>query len=98
MKTTIQIPVDKSFKTSAEKYASKLGYSSLQEYIRVFLKQSIDHKFNLFSSTFPPEYITPKQEAILDKQSARVDKDIKKGDYIKSSNVDELMSYLNSGD
>jgi antitoxin component of RelBE/YafQ-DinJ toxin-antitoxin module len=97
MKTTIQIPVDKSFKIIAEKHASKLGYSSLQEYIRVFLKQSIDKKFNLFSSTFPPEYITPEQEAILDKQWAKTQKDIKKGDFIKSSNVDELMAYLNNG-
>lgn len=97
MKTTIQVPIDKALKTSAEKHAQNLGYSSLQEYVRVFLKQSVSGKYNLFSSTYPPEYITPEQEAILDKTAAKSDKDIKNGDFIKSNNVDELMAYLNRG-
>jgi antitoxin component of RelBE/YafQ-DinJ toxin-antitoxin module len=97
MKTTIQVPVEKSFKIRAENYATKLGYSSLQEYIRVSLTQSINKKINPFSNTFPPEYITPEQEAILDKKWAKSQKEIKKGNFIKSSNVDELMAYLNRG-
>lgn len=88
MKTTIQVPVDKTLKTVYEKNSSKLGYSSLQEYIRVFLKQ------NLYNAV---EYITPEQEAILDKTWAKSQKDIKKGDFIKSNNYDELVSYLNRG-
>jgi len=97
MKTTIQVPIDKVLKVRAKEYVEELGYSSLQEYIRVFLKQSIIGKYNLFSNTYPPEYITPEQEAHLDKMVAQSDKEIKEGDFIKSSNIDELMAYLNRG-
>lgn len=88
MKTTIQVPVDKDLKNLYEKNSSKLGYSSLQEYIRVFLKQNLDNNI---------EYITPEQEAILDKTWNKSQKDNKKGDFIKSNNYDELVSYLNRG-
>lgn len=96
MKTTIQIPIDKNLKVKAEEYVQELGYSSLQEYIRVFLKQSVTGKYNLFSNILP-EYITPEQEATLDKTWAKSQKDNKKGDFIKSNNYDELVSYLNRG-
>lgn len=88
MKTTIQIPIDKNSKSLYEKNSSKLGYSSLQEYIRVFLKQNLDNAI---------EYLNPQQELKLNKMMAESDKEIKKGNFIKSSNVDELMAYLNSG-
>jgi len=97
MKTTIQIPVDKSFAIEAKKYSTKLGYSSLQEYIRVLLKQSLDNKWNPIFRQFPVEYITPEQEAVLDKTWAKSQKYTKKGDFVKSSDINELMAYLNNG-
>ena len=89
MKTTIQVPISRDLKSLYEKKTSRLGYSSLQEYIRVLLKQRLDPEV--------VEYLTPEQEAKLRKTIAQSDKDIKNGDYIKSSNIDELMAYLNSG-
>ncbi|MDD3999150.1 MAG: hypothetical protein PHR98_03575 [Candidatus Shapirobacteria bacterium] len=89
MKTTIQVPVEKDLKVKYEKITNELGYSSLQEYIRVFLKQ------NLINSKI--EYLNSRQELKLEKMVAASDREIKKGNFIKSSNVDELMAYLNSG-
>ncbi|MBI2464858.1 hypothetical protein HYV64_01830 [Candidatus Shapirobacteria bacterium] len=88
MKTTIQVPVDKNLKTIYENNADKLGYSSLQEYIRVFLKQNLGQD-NV-------EYLTPQEEKKLLQMSRASDREIKKGNFIKSSNIDELMAYLNS--
>ena len=96
MKTTIQIPVDKKFKDEAQNFAETLGYSSLPEYIRVSLRREIDKRRILFGGS-ETEYINPEQEAHLNKLSAQVDKDIKNGNFIKSSNINELMSYLNNG-
>jgi len=89
MKTTIQVPIEKNLKTKYEKVSGELGYSSLQEYIRVFLKQ------NLINGKV--EYLNSRQELKLAKMVATSDREIKKGNFIKTSNVDELMSYLNSG-
>lgn len=89
MKTTIQVPIDKNLKIKYEKNSGKLGYSSLQEYIRVFLKQHL--------SLGKAEYLTAKQELKLAKLVATSDREIKKGNFVKSSNADELMAYLNSG-
>ena len=97
MKTTIQVPVDKNFKITATKFAKTKGYSSLQEYIRVSLKRDIDKSKIIFGRNFPPEYLTPEQEATLDKTWAKSQKNIKKGDFVKSSDINELMSYLNNG-
>ena len=97
MKVTLQIPMDKNLKINGEKYAKKIGYSSLQEYIRVKLKKTLLLSSSKNKPLFPDEYLTPEQEAILDKRSAEIDKNIKKGEYIKSSNIDELIAYLNSG-
>lgn len=96
MKTTIQIPVDKKFKDEAQDFAQMLGYSSLPEYIRVSLRREIDKRRILFGGN-EPEYINPVQEAALNKMLKESDKNIKNGDYIKSSNINELMSYLNNG-
>lgn len=88
MKTTIQVPISSDLKNLYQKKTSKLGYSSLQEYIRVILKQRLNPEV--------VEYLTPEQEKKLLKMSRASDREIKKGNYIKSSNIDELMAYLNS--
>lgn len=96
MKTILQIPMDKNLKIKAENIANNEGFSSLQEMVRVLLKQFVTKKSAFsFGISEPDEYITPEQEAVLDKKFAVIQKNIKKGRFIKSSNVDELMSYLN---
>ena len=96
MKTILQIPMDKNLKLEAENMANSQGFSSLQEMIRVLLKQFVSKKTAFsFGISESDEYITPEQEAILDKKFAVIQKNIKKGKFIKSSNVEELMSYLN---
>jgi len=39
--------------------------------------------------------LTPKQEKILMKKVMASKKEIAKGNYIESDNIDELMGYLN---
>ncbi len=96
MKTILQIPMDKNLKIKAENMANNEGFSSLQEMIRVLLKQFVTKKAAFsFGVSEPDEYITPEQEAVLDTKFAVIQKNIKKGKFIKSSNVDELMAYLN---
>ena len=39
MKTVLQVPIDATLRKDAEKQALEQGFSSLQELVRVFLKQ-----------------------------------------------------------
>jgi len=96
MKTILQIPMDKNLKIKAETMANNEGFSSLQEMVRVLLKQFVIKKERFsFSFLGTDEYITPEQEKTLDKKFAVIQKNIKAGRFVKSSNVDELMTYLN---
>ena len=96
MKTILQIPMDKSLKIKAETMANNEGFSSLQEMVRVLLKQFVikKEKFS-FNFSGSDEYITHEQEKTLDKKFAIMQKNIKTGKFVKSSNADELMAYLN---
>lgn len=43
-KAILQVPMDRQLKESAEKAASKQGFSSLQEMIRVFLSRLAENR------------------------------------------------------
>lgn len=94
MNTTIlQVPMEKSFKIKASKAAENLGFSSLQEAVRVFLAQLPTQTVNI-SFTHPPVQLSPKAATRYDKMS----KDISSGkvNTIGVDTVEEMMAYLHS--
>lgn len=58
MNTILQVPLDKKLRDQASYVASKMGFSSLQEIVRVFLNKIAVGKINL---TFEePVQLSPK--------------------------------------
>lgn len=95
MRTILQVPVDKDIRLLAEKAATKMGFSSLQESLRLIMYQMAQNKISLsLSQTEPDEILTPQQEKILMKKVAQSKKEIAKGNYFESDNVDDLMKDL----
>ena len=45
--TVLQVPISKSLRAQALKTISQMGFSSLQEYIRVFLTQTVNQNVTL---------------------------------------------------
>lgn len=89
-KTILQVPVSKELKEKAQKAASKQGFSSLQESVRVFLAGL--SQGNLKISFETAVRLTPKAESRYEEQL----KDIEAGRDVESvSNVKDLISKLN---
>lgn len=94
-KTTLQIPLETSLRDKATQVAFDLGFSSLQEAVRVYLKQLSDRKIGIsLIRESDTEFLTLEQEKSLIEMESKVDADIKSGKFIKSSSVKELMDYL----
>lgn len=69
MKTLLQIPMDKNLRIDAEEVAEEMGFSSLQEVIRLFVSQLAAK--NLMVNFIPrvrDEYLTEEQEKVLEKK------------------------------
>jgi len=68
-KSTIQVPIDNNLRINAENTATSLGFSSLQEIIRVFIAQLATKTITInFTRGTPDEILTPQQEAVLTKK------------------------------
>ncbi len=93
MNTTLQIPMDTTLRTRATKAAKIMGFSSLQESIRVWLA-GIVQQTPIIRYEEPPVHLSPK--AIL-RYNKMVD-DIESGRVKTKSftTVDALMNDLNS--
>lgn len=97
MRTILQVPVNKDIRILAEKSALDMGFSSLQESLRIFMYQMAQNKFSLqFNAQEPDEVLTPKQEKILMKKVMTSKKEIEKGKYFKSDNSVDILNNLNS--
>ena len=91
--TIIQVPVDKALRDKATAAASRMGFSSVQEVVRVFLTQ--------ISTEYPKVSFEQPFVKLSAKNEQRYAKMI---DYYKSGkmravsfdNVGEMMKYLNS--
>ena len=96
--TTLQIPVSKSLKTNAQEVAKKLGFSSLQEVVRIFLTQLVSKKvtIGITAGETPDEILTPEQEKVLLRKYKEAKKDIAEGNYFVAHNVEEMMEQLRS--
>lgn len=90
--TILQIPISKSLRNEVETIVRNTGFSSLQEYLRVYLtqlKNSVIHVVTEPKST----QLSPK--AIV--RYNKISKDIISGKNIMHANsIDELMKQLNA--
>lgn len=90
----VQVPMSKELKEKAQSASSDLGFSSLQEIIRVLLTKL--SKRELTMTVEPVEEITHLSKAAEARYKKAV-QDIKVGRNItKTNNVDELLSLLRS--
>lgn len=90
-KVTIQIPVSKDLKISAEAAALEYGFSSLQEILRVIMKKL---SLRSISLNFQEESIVRLSKK-NERRYMRMSEDFKKGRNVyKASSVPELMKQL----
>ena len=93
MNTTLQVPVDGALKSRATKAAKSMGFSSLQETVRLFLTKLArgDMKVEL-TSLDADEYVSPKALARYDK----MERDIKSGKepVYGAKNAQDLLDQL----
>lgn len=91
MSTILQVPVDKSLRDRAASKAQKMGFSSLQEAVRVFLNKIAAGEVNVkFEETVQ---LSPKAV----KRYNKIIDEIESGK-VKSkafTDTDSLMKYLN---
>ncbi len=94
-KVTLQVPMSKQLKKSAEAVAYDYGFSSLQEVIRVLITKLAKKQLIIFID-HSPEYLTPSEDKILqDKyQTFKTNKTRKKTFIAHSAKklIDQLQS------
>ncbi len=91
-KTIIQIPVEKKLRDQAESEAISQGFSSLQDVMRLFLRQFIDKKVAV-GFVEPAVKLSKRAIARYDKMT----KDFEEGKNVQTAHsVDELMKQLNA--
>ncbi len=93
-KITLQVPMENKLRLEAEKVAMDIGFSSLQEVVRLFLKKLVTRSIDVgFYDTGDTDSMVLSDKA--DKRYSKMVKDIKKGKNIHSaSSIDELMAAL----
>lgn len=87
----LQIPIDKNIRNQAASYAEKMGFSSLQEVVRLFLNKIATGEMNVtFEQTVQ---LSPKAIKKYNKMIDEIDSGKVK---LKSfTDVDSLMEHLN---
>ena len=87
--TNLQIPLSKDLKMSAQQAAFDMGFSSLQELIRLFLKRVSAQTIHV--SFVEEEYLSPKAE----KRYMKMEKDIEKEkNHTKTNSIEELFTKI----
>lgn len=94
MTTILQVPINKNLRDQAASKAEKMGFSSLQEAVRIFLNKVAAGELNI---TFE-ESVTLSDKN--DRRYAKMIDDVKKGKAKTKTfyDVPSLMKYLNSED
>lgn len=96
-RTNIQVPVTTSLKQKAVARAEELGFSSIQDVIRVFLTNFTEKKLNVeFKEPEMIEYISEEQYRRLEKDFKELKEAYKKGEAYEVNSLDEMMAVLNS--
>lgn len=87
----LQIPIDKNIRNQAASYAEKMGFSSLQEVVRLFLNKIAAGEMNVtFEQTVQ---LSPKAIKRYNKMIDEIDSGKVKTKTF--SDVDSLMKHLN---
>lgn len=90
-RVNLQIPLTKQLKLKSEQAALEMGFTSLQDLVRLFLQKVSDKTINI---SFTEEVV------LSDKAVKRYDKiadEIKRGIALyKARDIDDLMKQLNS--
>lgn len=95
MRTTLQIPIDRNLKTKSENIASEYGFSSLQELVRVFLKQfSLRTVVPSFTSDI--EFLTTEEENTLTSKYLKAKEEIINSRGYLAKTADKMLGQLNS--
>jgi len=91
--TILQIPINKNIRNQAASYAEKMGFSSLQEVVRLFLNKIALGEMNV---TFEPTVQLSKKA--IKKYDKMID-EIESGKVKMKefTDVDLMMKYLNEG-
>lgn len=93
MNTTLQVPVDATLKTRATKAAKAMGFSSLQETVRLFLNKLANGAMHVeLTSLNVDEYVSPKAIARYDKMARDIDSG--KEPVYGATSVKDLMDQL----
>lgn len=94
---TLQVPVNRNVKLSAQQAAADMGFSSLQDAVRLFLANLSSGKLSAtFSAQTPDEILTPAQEKVLMKKYREAKKEIDEGRGFTAHSAEELMAHLRS--
>lgn len=90
----VQVPMSKDLKEKAEVVSSDLGFSSVQEAIRVLLTKLSKREFSLrVEETEEIKYLSP----VAERKFKKAIEDIKAGRNVtKTENVDQLLELLHS--
>ena len=89
--TVLQIPIDKNTRNQAASYAEKMGFSSLQEVVRIFLSKIAAGEINV---TFEPTIqLSPKAISRYNKIIDEVESNKVKTKTF--ADVNSLMKHLN---
>lgn len=91
--TVLQIPMSKSLRDGAGRAAKEMGFSSLQETIRVFLKQ-LEERFLTLSFEPKAEQLSPRAIKRYNKIIDEIDSGKVKLESFDSD--EEMFSYLSS--
>ena len=96
MNDVLQVPMSKELRDKATLVALSQGYSSLQESVRIFLRQLADDKIE---TRFYPIVKEIKLSKKADARYSKIIDEIESGKRkLESFNsVDDLMSYLKNG-
>jgi antitoxin component of RelBE/YafQ-DinJ toxin-antitoxin module len=98
--SVLQVRADAKLISQAQKKADNLGFSSVQELVRVMLKSIAIGALTLAPATnkeqFPPEHIKlgPKAKKRWKQIIRDADKELETGNYFATDSVEEAMSYL----
>lgn len=86
---TLQVPVNARIKNQAQDQAKAMGFSSLQEVVRLFLNQLAEKSINVrFIPQIPVETLSSAQEEQLSKAT--------QGTYKKVNTIEAMMDHLKS--
>lgn len=91
MSTILQVPIDKNLRDKATSKAQKMGFSSLQEAVRVFLNKVAAEEINIrFEEVvqLSPKAIKRYNKMIDEVESGKVKTE-------SFTDVDSLMKHLN---